>query len=119
MERPLRILIVDDSPEFRAAAQELLEHRNHVVVASVGSGDDAIDACTRLAVDLALVDVRLGDERGTDLAHALVTTCPGLAVVLVSHSDLADSSVVDGRVVRGFIVKTRLSTTDLRTFVER
>jgi two-component system, NarL family, nitrate/nitrite response regulator NarL len=115
----LRILIVDDLRDFRIAAQELFERRGHVVVAAVTSRNDALEAAVRLAPDLVLVDMRLGGESGVDTASALAARCPGLPVVLMSMGDLAISSeLLEAYGARGFLLKDRLLSTDLRTFLE-
>jgi DNA-binding NarL/FixJ family response regulator len=115
----LRILIVDDLRDFRVAAQELFERRGHVVVAAVGSRDDALHAAVRLAPDLVLLDMRLGAESGVDIARALAARCPGLPVVLMSMGDLTVSSdIVEASGARGFLLKDRLLSTDLRAFLE-
>jgi two-component system, NarL family, nitrate/nitrite response regulator NarL len=114
----LRILIVDDLRDFRMAAQELFERRGHVV-AAVGSRDDALEAAVRLAPDLVLLDMRLDGESGVDIARALGARCPGLPVVLMSMGDLTVSSdLVEASGARGFLLKDRLLSTDLRVFLE-
>ena len=115
----LRILIVDDLPEFRAAAQELLEGRGHVVVAAVANGTDALEAAARLAPELVLVDMRLAGESGIDVARALTTQHPGISVVLMSILDPGSTvNLAETCGARGFVVKDLLASTDLRSFLE-
>jgi two-component system, NarL family, nitrate/nitrite response regulator NarL len=114
----LRILIVDDLPDFRAAARELLERRGHVVVAAVPDGKDALEAAARLDPDLVLLDMRLENESGIDVARALTAECPGLAVVLMSVADPGSrAKLVEASGARAFILKELLASTDLRTFL--
>jgi two-component system nitrate/nitrite response regulator NarL len=115
----LRILIVDDFADFRAAAKELLERRGHVVVEGVGNGEDALNAAARLAPDLILLDIRLAGESGVDVARELTARWPDLPVVLMSLGDLSVSpTIVEDSGARGFVLKNHLLSTDLRTFLE-
>lgn len=115
---PVRVLVVDDQPAFRQAARELLEHRGYVVVGEAGGAVDAEDAARRLLPDAVLLDVRLGDANGFDVAHALTQRLPTLAVLLVSadagyarcHARAAASGA------RGIVSKSKLATIDLAEF---
>ena len=84
---PVRVLIVDDHPAFRAAARELLHGRGYAVVGEAGCAASAVDAGLRLEPDAVLLDIRLGDDSGFEVAWALGRACPGAAVLLVSSQD--------------------------------
>jgi len=106
----LRILIVDDLPDFRAAARELLEQRGHVVVGAVADGKDALEAAARLEPELVLLDMRLEHESGVDVARMLAVEWPGLAIVLMSVADPGSpAKLVETSGARGFILKDRKS----------
>jgi DNA-binding NarL/FixJ family response regulator len=112
-----RVLIVDDSAPFREVARELLERRGYAVVGEADSAAAAIDATGRLAPDAALVDVRLPDATGFDLARALTRRSPAPAVLLVSadHSTPPEE-LVRSSGARGFALKRTLVKTDLSEF---
>jgi len=94
----LRILVVDDEPSIRTAIVATLETAGANVVA-VSSGSGAREACRRRAFDVAIVDVRIGDENGIDLLAALLAEAPWLKVVVVTafaSIDLAVSAIQRG-----------------------
>ncbi len=62
-------MIVDDQPVFRQVARELLEIRGYAVVAEASCAAEALAAVERLAPDAGLLDVRLGEESGHDVAR--------------------------------------------------
>jgi CheY-like chemotaxis protein len=111
---PVRVLIVDDQPEFRKVARELLMWRGYAVVGELGCAAGVLDAVERLAPDGVLLDVRLGDDNGYSVARALARCDPAPGVLLVS---LTDSGTEDALAracgACGFLAKERLATADL------
>lgn len=114
---PLRCLIVDDNPRFGDEARSLLEHEGVSVVGVAASGDAAVELSRSLAPDLAIVDIRLGEESGFDVARRLVdgSSAPTPAVIFVSTYDEREFR---GRIATstalGFIPKTQLSAARIR-----
>lgn len=114
---PVRVLIVDDAPIFRQVACELLERRGYSVVGEADCAASAIDASARLRPDAVMVDIRLPDGDGFELSAALTRADPELAVLLVSADRVPPSLArVRASGARGFVLKTRLATTDLEQF---
>jgi DNA-binding NarL/FixJ family response regulator len=113
----VRVVIVDDAPIFREAAREVLERRGYTVVGEVESAAAAIDAVARLAPDAVLVDIRLPDADGFELCAALTRAHPQLAVLLASADRVPPSPErVQASGARGFVLKSRLASTDLTEF---
>jgi DNA-binding NarL/FixJ family response regulator len=114
---PLRVLIVDDQPAFREIAREVLHLRGYTVVGEAGCSASAIDAAQRLAPDAVLLDVRLGDESGFEVAWALARACPRAAVLLVSNQDYgACHERLRFCGARGFLLKSRLASVELEGY---
>lgn len=114
---PLRVLIVDDQRVFRRAARALLEARGYAVVGEAGCAAEALEAAKQLEPDAVLLDVRLGDESGHEVARALTRFDTAPAVLLVSCTDEGDGGEsVRGCGARGFLLKDRLAVTDLGRF---
>src|SRR5258706_12223961 len=67
-QRPaIKILLVDDHVLFREGAARLLTtEADFQVVAHCGSVEEAIQTLAGIAVDLVLLDLDLGKERGFD-----------------------------------------------------
>ena len=111
------MLIVDDHPSFRTVARELLVARGYAVAGEATCGAEALAAAERLAPDAVLLDVRLGDDSGHDVARALSLLDDAPAVLLVSVLDDVDG---DERALacgaRGFLLKAGLAMADLGRF---
>jgi ActR/RegA family two-component response regulator len=106
---PLRCLIVDDSDEFVRSATRLLESQGVEVVARGSSCREALACVRTLDIDVALVDMELGDESGLAVLQELARATPAVKVVLISaweQSELADL-IADSEAV-GFITKRAL-----------
>jgi DNA-binding NarL/FixJ family response regulator len=105
------VLIVDDHPSFRATARMLLEAEGYDVVGEAPDGATALDAASRLAPDVVLLDVNLPDLDGFAVAERLRRDGPPAAhVVLISSRDAADyGPLVGASGALGFIAKGELS----------
>lgn len=79
------VLIVEDEPIVRraheAAVGKLEDFR---VVASVGTGRDALETVSRIPVDLLLLDIGLPDIGGLDVCRAIRATGRHLDVIAIS-----------------------------------
>jgi len=67
VERPLRVLLVEDNAVNQRLATRLLERRGHTVRAT-STGGGALDALEREAFDLAILDVQMPDIDGLKIA---------------------------------------------------
>ena len=104
------VLIVDDHSSFRRYARLLLEEAGFDVVGEAGDGASAIESARRLRPGAVLLDVRLPDASGIDVAAALSSEpCPPV-VVLTSSAGAEDLGLPrTGRGFRGFIPKESFS----------
>jgi CheY-like chemotaxis protein len=113
----VRVLIVDDSAPFRRAAQELLRRRGYLVVGEARSAAAARDAVERTAPDALLIDVRLPDGCGFELAAALTRVQPDLAVLLVSANNPPRwEQRLRASGARGFVLKSCLAAAPFERF---
>jgi DNA-binding NarL/FixJ family response regulator len=110
------VLVVDDQREFRALARELLEADGFVVVGEAGDARSALDAAHALRPDVVLLDVRLPDGSGVDVARQLRLWAVAPTVVLTSTADYAHAVVGCG--AAGFIPKGRLSGAALHEILD-
>ena len=84
---PIRVLLVEDNDVFRESMTFLLGTYADVdVVGSVALGAAAARACAELRVDVAVVDYRLPDIDGGEVAREVADTSPGTALVFLSAS---------------------------------
>jgi DNA-binding NarL/FixJ family response regulator len=90
----IRVIVVEDQPLYRQMLASSLAAAPGIRV--VGTAPGAAAARELFAglgpdaVDVALLDVQLGDGDGIDLGLALRETQPGLGVVLLSATDALD-----------------------------
>lgn len=85
MARPVRIVLIEDNDVFREALRMLLTIDGDIEI--VGEEDDgslAVELCTRLEPDVALVDYRLPGLDGVEVTRALRRACPGTTVVALT-----------------------------------
>jgi two-component system nitrate/nitrite response regulator NarL len=109
------VLIVDDQSAFRRLARELLEADDFVVVGEAEDRSSAERAMRELRPDILVLDVRLGDENGIDVAHAARASAWPVQVVLTSTGDYAHAVEQCGAV--GFIPKAAFSGGTLRAMI--
>lgn len=104
------ILIVDDHPSFRTWSRKLLELDGFEVIGEAADGRSAIAAARALHPDVVLLDVRLPDMSGFEVAEELACGGQPPVVVLTSSRDRSeyDARVADSA-ARGFLPKHLLS----------
>lgn len=104
-------LIVDDHPSFRASARRMLEADGYAVVGEAQDGSAALAAAQRLRPGLVLLDVRLPDVDGFEVARRLLDASgPSPQIVLVSSHDPIDfAEAIGASGARGFVPKAELS----------
>jgi DNA-binding NarL/FixJ family response regulator len=87
-ERPLRIVVADDSALLREGIAALLEDAGHDVVGRSASADDLLVKVRSLGPDIAIVDVRMPPGNADDGLVAAVEirgSHPGVAVLVLSQ----------------------------------
>src|SRR3954454_8622361 len=86
----IRVLTVDDHSVFRKAVRALVAATDGFELAGEAvSGGGGVGAACRLAPDLVLLDVRLPDIDGYEVARRIAPRQPAAVIVLVSATDEA------------------------------
>ncbi len=88
----MRVLIVDDEPNIRRTLRVTVEAMGYEVE-EASNGRDAIRKAEGQPFDVALVDLRLGDESGLDLLEPLLAQLPRLAVVVITAHASIDTAI--------------------------
>jgi two-component system nitrate/nitrite response regulator NarL len=87
VRRAIRVLLVEDNDVYRESLTFLLGRREDVeVVGGIATGSAAAAACVELAADVAVIDFRLPDIDGAEVANAVRERSPATAVVFLSAS---------------------------------
>jgi DNA-binding NarL/FixJ family response regulator len=120
--KPIRVVIVDDNPEFLDSARRLLEHQGARVVGVASTNADALRSVQELRPDVTLVDVNIGEESGFDLAEDLheadgAATAP---VILIStHAEPDLTEMIETSPAIGFLAKSALSASAIAAALGR
>jgi DNA-binding NarL/FixJ family response regulator len=116
----LSVLIVDDHASFRSWARALLQGDGLDVVGEAADGASAVEAARALRPDIVLLDVRLPDLNGFEVADMIAQLENAPAVVLTSSHDARDyKRRIAESPARGFISKADLSGEVLTTIAVR
>jgi len=113
----LRCLIVDDNASFLAEARRLLEDDGFDVICTASSGDVAFKHVAEQRLDLALIDIDLGEESGLDVAQRILDTASGLAlkIILISARDESEyGDLIETSPAVGFLAKSDLTAAAIR-----
>ncbi|MGH3949364.1 MAG: response regulator [Pseudonocardiaceae bacterium] len=107
MIEPVRILIADDHPEFRAGLEALLRTAPHVITVGVAAtGAEAVALARDLQPDLVLMDLQMPDVNGIEATRRIVTTSPHIRVLVLTMFDDDDSVFAAVRAgARGYLLK--------------
>ena len=112
------VLIVDDHPSFRASAKRMLQADGYDVVGEAADGSSAIDAVRELRPEVVLLDIRLPDVDGFEVAERLAGGGTAPAVVLTPSHDRSDFSYEIARCpARGFVPKSELSAEAITSLI--
>ena len=100
VQRPLRLLVVDDHEVVRQGLVALLDRRTGFeVVAQAGSVAEAIAAAARFEPDVVVMDVRLPDGSGIEACREIRATRPETRVVMLTSSP--DEEAVLSAIIAG------------------
>jgi DNA-binding NarL/FixJ family response regulator len=119
MQRPLRILVVDDHEVVRQGLVALLDRRESFeVVAQAGSVAEAIAAATKFEPDVVVMDVRLPDGSGIEACREIRSARPETRVVMLTSypdEEAVLSAIIAG--ASGYLLK-QIRGRDLVTALE-
>jgi PAS domain S-box-containing protein len=87
-----RILVIDDDPDFAASLKLILENENYQP-SLAHSEEEALDSIVKNPVDLALIDIRLGQDNGIELLPKLKKIQPDILCVMVTGFGSVETAV--------------------------
>jgi DNA-binding NarL/FixJ family response regulator len=86
----LRLVLIEDHQALREGLELLLGREGCIVVGTAGTASEGQQLVEELAPDVALVDIRLGDDDGIDLTRKLLLGDPDRRIVLYTGSSDED-----------------------------
>ena len=104
--RPITVLIVDDHPMVREGLAGVLERHRMKIVGLAANGRQAVEMYMSERPDVMLLDLRLPDQTGFDVARAVLGTDPRARIVILSSAQ-GDASIYNAISlgVRGYLLK--------------
>jgi DNA-binding NarL/FixJ family response regulator len=120
MSKPIRILLVDDSPYFLAAARDFLHlHKTLEVTGIAAGGQEALAQARQTKPDVILLDLNLGSESGLELIPHFKQHVPTALIIILTI--LPDESYRAAALQAGadaFVPKTEINRTLIPTIQE-
>jgi DNA-binding NarL/FixJ family response regulator len=89
MNRPIRVVIVDDHPIVRAGMRAVLQSASDICVVAEGdSGEEALCLVAEYQPDVLVLDVNLPGINGVEITRRLYRqNCPSAILILTVHDD--------------------------------
>ena len=106
MQKPIRVLIVDDQPRARRSARALLSTWSRAAeIHEAGNGREAVRLVEELTPDLVLMDVRMAEMDGLEATVQIKARWPRVKIIVLSmyieHGDDAMAAGADAFVGKG------------------
>ena len=105
-DMPLRLVLIEDHQALREGLELLLGREGIEVLGTAGSAREGRQLVETLDPDVALIDIRLGDDSGIELTADLIDADPERRIMLYTGSaeiDLLISGLDSG--ARGYALK--------------
>jgi DNA-binding NarL/FixJ family response regulator len=118
--KPLRVVIADDHPIFRAGLRAKLEEMMAVsVIGEASDGREALEVVRREKPDLVLMDVSMPGLDGLEATSRMVRDHPGMKVIMITRHEDEEYFLSALRVgAKGYLLK-RAAILELKAAVER
>lgn len=107
------ILVVDDDTEIRKVLSSILSEEGYSVK-TVENGKQAIEVSEKKRFDLALIDIKLPDMKGTELLHRLKEKQPHIVMIIITGFPTIENAMgavnegADGYILKPFEIRKLL-----------
>jgi len=124
MDKPARILIVDDDADVRESLKAILSDEGYLVDAAA-NGAEAISKTESAVYNVALIDIRLPDMEGTELLTKIRETVPKTRKIIVTGYPTMENAIkalnrgADAYVLKPFDAKAVLKTIEKQLHKQR
>lgn len=95
MNQPVRVLIADDRPIFRAGVRGMLKDFPEIeIVGEATNGREAVERCRRLRPDVVLMDLQMPELGGIAATRLIIAEDPERTILALTVSE-SEEDVVD------------------------
>jgi two-component system response regulator DevR len=107
-EEPIKVLIIDDHPVVRHGLKSLLSQYEVIrIIGEADGGPLALEMIAELKPDVVLLDIRLAEQSGLDLAQTLqYQHSPARIIILTSYDDTTYLKRAAQAGVHGYMLKS-------------
>src|SRR5690348_7073520 len=81
---PIRIVLADDHAVIRQGLKLILEAEGFQVAGEASNGAEAVDLCTKVRPDIAVLDIAMPLLNGLDAAREILKTRPQTKIILLT-----------------------------------
>jgi DNA-binding NarL/FixJ family response regulator len=107
IERPLRILIVDDHEALRTGVRTVLEAHGLDICGEAANGLEALQKAIQLQPDLVILDITMPVLDGFSAAREISKRLPRTGILLLSmHESASMVNVAKSSGARGYVAKS-------------
>jgi len=97
MNSSRRIVIIDDEVDMCWVLERLLRHRGYEI-ATATTGEQGLALLRQPGVELAIIDCKLPDAEGLEIAAEVLSLQPSTSLILISGYPFAEESELRERV---------------------
>lgn len=115
-----QIIVIDDEADMCWVLERLLRHRGYDV-STATTGETGLALLQRVWPKLAIIDCKLPDTDGLDVADAAIRLHPGVSLILISGFPFAEESELRKRVLglKAHFLAKPFEVSDLSALVEQ
>ncbi|MEA2435423.1 MAG: hypothetical protein QOK47_1525 [Actinomycetota bacterium] len=99
----MKVLLVDDDPNFALAARELMERLGHEIRIA-GDGTEAFAMMREEAPDVVVLDFRMPGFNGAQTASVLRNTVEGIKIIGISAHEDVETGWADAFLRKDFLL---------------
>ena len=107
MDEPIRVIVADDHPLFRAGvAEELGKDPGIEIIALAANGGEAVRLAREKMPDVVLLDIAMPGKDGISAASSISLACPSTKIIMLTVSEHEDDLMAAFKAgAKGYVLK--------------
>jgi response regulator NasT len=101
----LRVIIADDEAVIRMGLSQMVTSLGHTIIATAANGKDALEKTKQFNPDVLLLDIKMPEMDGLEVAETLQAEMPVPIVMLTAFSERSLIERAANASVMGYLVK--------------